>query len=212
MDFKADFNEENELQLSVYGTAISLAHNGRTRWQLESEKDQECNKNDINSCFISTNYSNAQSVEKERGVSNHRIKNPNNFYADSVQSHHTINLTPLSYVPGARIEKYLGNLNFFLIRETSSLREVGGISSFVQSFICEIYSIVRSHVNALGGNAVVSYFMSEFVVMHSLHKNQAQCLIHIGGDAVKVVYVPYQLLPATSSTIPSSYNLVSTKA
>ena len=94
------------------------------------------------------------------------------FQADSIQSHHTINLTPLSYVPGARIEKYLGNLNFFLIRETSSLREVGGISSFVQSFICEIYSIVRSHVNALGGNAVVSYFMSEFVVIHSVHKNQ----------------------------------------
>ena len=96
----------------------------------------------------------------------------NIFQADSIQNHQTINLTPLSYVPGARIEKYLGNLNFFLIRETSSLREVGGISSFVQSFICEIYSIVRSHVNALGGNAVVSYFMSEFVVMHSVHKNQ----------------------------------------
>ena len=96
------------------------------------------------------------------------------FQADTVQNHHTINLTPLSYVPGARIEKYLGNLNFFLIRETSSLREVGGISSFVQSFICEIYSIVRSHVNALGGNAVVSYFMSEFVVMHSVHKNQVR--------------------------------------
>ena len=101
----------------------------------------------------------------------------NIFQADSIQNHQTINLTPLSYVPGARIEKYLGNLNFFLIRETSSLREVGGISSFVQSFICEIYSIVRSHVNALGGNAVVSYFMSEFVVMHSVHKNQVNISI-----------------------------------
>ena len=96
--------------------------------------------------------------------------------ADSNQSHHTINLTPLSYIPGARIEKYLGNLNFFLIRETSSLREVGGISGFVNSFICESYSIVRSHVNALGGNAVVSYFMSEFVLMHSVHKNQVTIL------------------------------------
>merc|ERR1719479_806973 len=120
-------------------------------------------------------------------------------------------ITQLSYVPGARIEKYLGNLNFFLIRETSSLREVGGISSFVQSFICEIYSIVRSHVNALGGNAVVSYFMSEFVVIHSVHKNQAQCLIHIGGDAVKVAYVPFQLLP-NSSIIPSSSTMVPTKS
>ena len=27
---------------------------------------------------------------------------------------------------------------------------------------------------------------------------QAQCLIHIGGDAVKVAYVPFQLLPLPS--------------
>ena len=37
-------------------------------------------------------------------------------------------LTPLAYVPGATIDRYLGNLNFFLIRETSSLREIGGLS------------------------------------------------------------------------------------
>ena len=34
-------------------------------------------------------------------------------------------LTPQSFVIGAKIEKYLGNLNFFLIRETNSIREVG---------------------------------------------------------------------------------------
>ena len=96
------------------------------------------------------------------------------FFYTQVESAllNAIVVTPLSYVPGSRIDKYLGNLNFFLIRETSSLREVGGLGSFVQWFICEIYSIVRSHVSALGGNAIVSYFMSEFVVMHSVHKNQ----------------------------------------
>merc|ERR1712029_66211 len=92
----------------------------------------------------------------------------------------------------AKVDKYLGNLNFLLIRETSSLREIGGLSSFVQWFISEVYSIVRSHVAALGGNAVVSYFMSEFVVTQSMHKNQAQCLIHVGGDAVHVSYIPYK--------------------
>ena len=44
----------------------------------------------------------------------------------------SINITPLSYVPGARIEKYLGNLNFFFIRETSSLREV--LLHFIELF------------------------------------------------------------------------------
>merc|ERR1712150_150350 len=210
-DFKADFNEENELQLSVYGTAISLAHNGRTRLQIENAKDQGAEKIDLTSCFSSSNQPPGQPVVADKIAPKYKIKIPNNFLADTVQNHHTINLTPLSYVPGARIEKYLGNLNFFLIRETSSLREVGGISSFVQSFICEIYSIVRSHVNALGGNAVVSYFMSEFVVMHSVHKNQAQCLIHIGGDAVKVSYVPFQLLPLSSTNLSSS-TVVAAKA
>jgi hypothetical protein len=46
------------------------------------------------------------------------------------------------------------------------------LNSFVQSFICEIYSIVRSHVAALGGNALVSFFISDLVVMPSVHKNQ----------------------------------------
>lgn len=37
---------------------------------------------------------------------------------------HGVDITPLSYVPGGKIEKYLGNLNFFFIRETTSIREV----------------------------------------------------------------------------------------
>ena len=36
---------------------------------------------------------------------------------------------------------------------------------------------------------------------------QAQCLIHIGGDAVKVAYVPLQLV-----SIPPSFTLVAAKA
>ena len=86
-------------------------------------------------------------------------------------------LTPQSFVCGGRIEKYLGNLNFFLIRETSSLREAGGLSHFVQSFICEIQCIVRAHVMSLGGNALLSYFMSEFVIMHNPHKNQVNNIL-----------------------------------
>ncbi len=54
-----------------------------------------------------------------------------------------LTVTPLSHIPGARIEQYLGNLNFFLIRETSGLREFGGLNSFIQAFISEVFSIVR---------------------------------------------------------------------
>lgn len=44
--------------------------------------------------------------------------------------------------------------------------------------------MVRAHVAALGGNAVVSYSMKECVLMENPNKNQAQCLINVSGDAV----------------------------
>lgn len=36
----------------------------------------------------------------------------------------TVKMTPLSFLPGTRIMKYLGIINMFFIRETTSLREV----------------------------------------------------------------------------------------
>lgn len=44
--------------------------------------------------------------------------------------------------------------------------------------------MVRAHVAALGGNAVVSYSMKECMLMENPNKNQAQCLINVSGDAV----------------------------
>ena len=78
----------------------------------------------------------------------------------------------------------------------------------MQSFITEVLAIVRAHVSALGGNAMVSYFMTECILLHNPHKNQVcdelrqfmgcafdylllcfrlkgQCLINVGGDVVQ---------------------------
>ncbi|XP_059362867.1 C2 domain-containing protein 5 isoform X3 [Carassius carassius] len=95
-----------------------------------------------------------------------------------------VKMTPLSFIPGAKIIKYLGIINMFFIRETSSLREEGGVSGFLHTFIAEVFAMVRAHVAALGGNAVVSYSMKECVFMENPNKNQAQCLINVSGDAV----------------------------
>ncbi|KAM4734091.1 C2 domain-containing protein 5 isoform 2-T2 [Anableps anableps] len=95
-----------------------------------------------------------------------------------------VKMTPLSYLPGTRIIKYLGIINMFFIRETTSLREEGGVSGFLHSFIAEVFAMVRAHVAALGGNAVVSYSMKDCVLMENPNKNQAQCLINVSGDAV----------------------------
>lgn len=54
---------------------------------------------------------------------------------------------------------------FFLLQE-------GGVSGFLHSFIAEVFAMVRAHVAALGGNAVVSYSMKECVFMENPNKNQ----------------------------------------
>uniref|UniRef100_A0A8C9X595 C2 domain-containing protein 5 n=1 Tax=Sander lucioperca TaxID=283035 RepID=A0A8C9X595_SANLU len=95
-----------------------------------------------------------------------------------------VKMTPLSFLPGTRIIKYLGIINMFFIRETTSLREEGGVSGFLHTFIAEVFAMVRAHVAALGGNAVVSYSMKECMLMENPNKNQAQCLINVSGDAV----------------------------
>lgn len=47
---------------------------------------------------------------------------------------HGVDITPLSYVPGGKIERYLGNLNFFFIRETTSIREVKTFLNYLQVY------------------------------------------------------------------------------
>ncbi|XP_053478424.1 C2 domain-containing protein 5 isoform X4 [Ictalurus furcatus] len=106
-----------------------------------------------------------------------------------------VKMTPLSFIPGTKIIKYLGIINMFFIRETSSLREEGGVSGFLHSFIAEVFAMVRAHVAALGGNAVVSYSMKECVFMENPNKNQAQCLINVSGDAV--IFIRESELEAT---------------
>ncbi|KFB42167.1 AGAP001475-PA-like protein [Anopheles sinensis] len=99
-----------------------------------------------------------------------------------------VDITPLSYIPGGRIKHYLGNLNFFFIRESTSIRETGGICGFVQSFIAEVLSIVRAHVTSLGGNAMIAFYLNDLTLMDNVHKNQGQCLVSVGGDVVNVSF------------------------
>ncbi|XP_056271791.1 C2 domain-containing protein 5 isoform X4 [Pseudoliparis swirei] len=112
-----------------------------------------------------------------------------------------VKMTPLSFLPGTRIIKYLGIINMFFIRETTSLREEGGVSGFLHTFIAEVFSMVRAHVAALGGNAMVSYSMKECMLMENPNKNQAQCLINVSGDAVICVReTDQEPTPSTTNT------------
>ena len=59
-----------------------------------------------------------------RMFSNFFVECCNTTFQSGSRLRHGIELTPLPYVPGGRIEHYLGHLNFFIIRETTSVREV----------------------------------------------------------------------------------------
>uniref|UniRef100_A0A8C1WWY6 C2 domain-containing protein 5 n=1 Tax=Cyprinus carpio TaxID=7962 RepID=A0A8C1WWY6_CYPCA len=128
------------------------------------------------------------SMEKASPLPEGRSRSLRSNRSYSGSSVAVVKMTPLSFIPGAKIIKYLGIINMFFIRETSSLREEGGVSGFLH--------MVRAHVAALGGNAVVSYSMKECVFMENPNKNQAQCLINVSGDAV--IFVRESELELTS--------------
>uniref|UniRef100_A0A673KP66 C2 domain-containing protein 5 n=1 Tax=Sinocyclocheilus rhinocerous TaxID=307959 RepID=A0A673KP66_9TELE len=136
---------------------------------------------------LSLLLSTASSMEKASPLPEGRSRSLRSNRSYSGSSVAVVKMTPLSFIPGAKIIKYLGIINMFFIRETTSLREEGGVSGFLHTFIAEVFAMVRAHVAALGGNAVVSYSMKECVFMENPNKNQAQCLINVSGDAVMFV-------------------------
>ncbi|XP_019619714.1 PREDICTED: C2 domain-containing protein 5-like isoform X2 [Branchiostoma belcheri] len=110
---------------------------------------------------------------------------------------HGIQLSPLSYVPGGRVERYLGHVNMFFIRESTSVREHGGMNGVVHKFLLEVQAILRAHVSALGGNALLSHTVSQVVLLDNPNRNQGQCLLNVSGDAACVVYYGDQILPVS---------------
>lgn len=52
----------------------------------------------------------------------------------------------------------------------------------------EAQAILRAHVAALGGNALLVYRVGELVLIDGPQKFQAQILLNISGDAAYVNY------------------------
>jgi hypothetical protein len=68
----------------------------------------------------------------------------------------------------------------------------------MQSFITEVLGIVRAHVSALGGNAMVSYFMTQCVLLHNPHKNQ----VYVFEDLRNFYESPSKLSSFLKGTMP----------
>ncbi|KAJ3075681.1 hypothetical protein HDU98_007238 [Podochytrium sp. JEL0797] len=80
-----------------------------------------------------------------------------------------VEITPLSYVPQARIEKFLGRVSLHFVKEA------------------EFYAIARAYTVALGGNAMISFTVEQSMFYESI-KNQGYSLISVSGDVVEVAY------------------------
>ncbi|CAL7940057.1 unnamed protein product [Xylocopa violacea] len=214
MQFKLALPEPDEIQFTVIGMALGLGDPvkiNKTKKKLMSHsmsKDQVKKSDDSDMIFnldvdhteVSSDNASSSNINSATLINaltlKSRTRSPLRSKVHTTHKHkhvplkgrYGVDITPLSYLPGGRIERYLGNLNFFFIRESTSIRENGGLSGFTHSFVTEVLAIVRAHITALGGNAMVAFFMTKCVLLHSPHKNQGQCLINVGGDVVSVSY------------------------
>lgn len=205
--FKLDLPENDEIQLLVTGMALGLGESSKLdAFKKKHSMRDQTKRNDDELMFSleddNTSINNhlpaggAAAHLVQTGSLKHRRRSPcrGKFGSGRVMRHippndrYGVDITPLSYIPGGKIEKYLGNLNFFFIRESTAVKENGGISGFVHSFITEVLSVIRAHVTALGGNAMTAFYMTELILVDNLHKNQGQCLMSAGGDVVFVSY------------------------
>ncbi|PFX32665.1 C2 domain-containing protein 5 [Stylophora pistillata] len=78
----------------------------------------------------------------------------------------------------------------------------GGLNVFMQAFVAEAQAMLRAHVLAIGGNALVSYQLNEIVLLDNPHKHQGQCLLNISGDAVRVLYEEEDILETSVRGTP----------
>eukprot|EP00741_Cyanophora_paradoxa_P014632 tig00020816_g14112.t1 len=99
-----------------------------------------------------------------------------------------IELTSLSWIPGGKVERWLGRVDVHLIRESNEVRDEGGLSQFSHDFLTEANAIARARVAALGGNCILAYHISQWSIMDNESRNQAYTLICVSGDAVRIKY------------------------
>jgi len=89
-------------------------------------------------------------------------------------------LTPLSYIPNRKTDLYFGKLNLHFIKESWAIREGGGLESFIHVFLSEAQAIARANVEAIGGNALLSF---RLIPREAGSKSQsAYYIISLSGD------------------------------
>lgn len=167
--FHLDLPENDELQVAVTAMATHQCPSPQAQHLKGSQSDEMI--------FA------MEDPAGDGGAVNKRATTPD---LEEHRGAQAVHITPMPFLPGYHVDRYLGIINLFLIRESTSIKEHGGVSSFMHLFILEAQAIARAHVAGLGGNALQSYRLSECELIEHPHKNQAQCLLNLSGDAVEL--------------------------
>lgn len=115
----------------------------------------------------------------------HHRRSQDTSGAPALSTPEWIELTPLGYIPGAHVTRYLGRVTLHFIKESWTVRESGGLSAFYHLFLSEAIAIVRAHVRSLGGNAMLTFRLIP-IESSQLYRNQVYNMISITGDVVMI--------------------------
>lgn len=219
VQFDIEIPEDDNIQVAVTGVAVSIGerdsdegHILKLKRNILSDKSHSRSLHSENMMesddllFPIEEVVDNAAVEKLKSesdpISKRRLDYPLCVKTKQAPYRPAVEVTSMSYLPNTQIECYLGNINLFLIRESHTVRENGGLNVFMQAFVAEAQAILRAHVLAIGGNALVSYQLNEIVLLDNPHKHQGQCLLNISGDAVRVFYEDEDILETSSRGTP----------
>ncbi|XP_063712159.1 C2 domain-containing protein 5-like [Symsagittifera roscoffensis] len=105
-----------------------------------------------------------------------------------ILSRSPIQISSLASLPNYRVEKYMGYINTFFIRETTDLRQFGSTQGFVSCCLTEILTVLSARIANMSANALLNFSILYFDVYDNMHKNQAQALLNVRGDIVKLTW------------------------
>ena len=109
----------------------------------------------------------------------------------SDQFYHHVTITPLAYIPGCRVRKYLGQINLHFIRESWTVKESGGLGNFYHEVLMHAQALCRAHIVAQGGNALTSFRLKPHESGGKMYRNQVYCLLSVAGDMCLVEESPF---------------------
>jgi hypothetical protein len=177
----------DEIQLLITGMVLKtskvkhkVTHSHSLEKKLEDELMFSLEEEEINGDSITANPH--KPIQKKNSA-------PTATKMKSSKYEKFVDISPLSYVPSGRIDKYLGNLNFSFIRETQNVREHGGICGFVHSFITEVrklelserVNMMKNFINFFTSYTVVGYCSCTYFMSGSkyddfvLHDTSCSC-------------------------------------